>query len=136
MAEKYIRIRGKLVAVSEEVYYAYYHMGRQHLTQAEKDSRRKVASYDALDTDDSLGVDLLVDEASPGVEETVISHILTDKLHRCLTELPEDECELISALYLGDLSERQLSKKTGIPRMTLHDKKLKALGHLKKLMDK
>ncbi len=50
MAEKYIRIRGKLVAVTEEVYYAYYHMGRQRRTQEEKNGRRQVASYDALDS--------------------------------------------------------------------------------------
>ncbi len=45
MAERYIRVCGKLVAVNEEVYYTYYHMSRQCRTQAEKDGRRQVASY-------------------------------------------------------------------------------------------
>lgn len=56
MAEKYIKIRGKLVAVSEEVHYAYYHMGRQRRTQVEKERRRRVVPYDALDSDESFGI--------------------------------------------------------------------------------
>lgn len=65
MAEKYIKIHGKLVAVTDEIYYTYYHMGRPRRTQEEKAGRRRIASYDALDTDDSLGIDLLVDHNTP-----------------------------------------------------------------------
>ena len=51
MAEKYIKIHGKLIAVTEDIYYAYYHMGHQCRTQIEKEVRNRVASYDALDTE-------------------------------------------------------------------------------------
>lgn len=136
MAERYIRIHGKLIAVTEDVYYTYYHMGRQRRTQAEKDGRNRVASYDALDTDDGLGIDLLVDESSPSVEEIAIAHILADKLHRCLAQLPAAEQELLNALYFKGWSERMLAQQTGIHYMTIHDRKMRALKKLKKMMEK
>lgn len=134
MAEKYIRIHGKLIAVTEDVYYAYYHMGRQCRTQREKDGRRRIASYDALDTEDSLGVDLLVDEQSPAVEEVAILHILVEKLHRCLVQLPKSDQKLLRAIYFAGLSERQVAKNTGVHYMTIHDRKIRALRKLRKLM--
>ena len=136
MAEKYIRIHGKLVAVSEEVYYTYYHMGRQRRTQAEKDGRRRIASYDALDTDDGLGVDLLVDLDSPSVEDTAIAKVMTEKLHRCLALLPKGERTLLEKIYFSGMTERQAAQSLAIPQRTLHDRKAKALRNLKKMMDK
>ncbi len=136
MAERYIRIRGKLVAVTEEVYYTYYHMGRQRRTQAEKDSRRQVASYDALDTEDSLGIDLLVDRDSPSVEELAIANVMAEKLHRCLALLPEGERALLEKIYFCNQSEYKVAQTLGIPRMTVHNRKVKALCKLKKMMVK
>lgn len=136
MAEKYIRIHGKLIAVNEDIYYAYYHMGRQRRTQAEKDGRNRVASYDALDTDDGLGVDLIVDDASPSVEETVLTKVMVEKLYRCLSQLPEAEQKLINAIFFDGWSEREFAKQTGTHYMTIHDRKVRALKRLKKMMDK
>lgn len=134
MAEKYIRIRGKLVAVTEEVYYTYYHMGRQRRTQAEKDGRRRIASYDALDTDNGLGVDLLVDLDSPSVEDAAIANVMSEKLHRCLALLPVDERTLLEKIYFSGQSEYEVAKTLGIPRMTVHNRKARALCKLKKMM--
>ncbi len=136
MAEKYIRICGKLVAVTEEVYYAYYHMGRQCRTQTEKDSRRQVASYDALDTEDSLGVDLLIDTDSPSVEDTAIANVMAEKLHHCLALLPEGERTLLEKIFFSGMTERQAAQTLGMPNMTVHDRKIKALRTLRKMMVK
>ena len=136
MAEKYIKIRGKLVAVTEEVYYTYYHMGRQRRTQAEKDSRRRIASYDALDTDDGLGADLLVDADSPSVEDAAIAKVMAEKLHRCLALLPEDDRTLLERIYFSGQSEYEVAQFLGMPRMTVHNRKVKALCKLKKMMTK
>lgn len=134
MAEKHIKIRGKLIAVSEEVYYAYYHMGRQRLTQAEKESRRKVASYDALDTEDGLGIDLLVDDSSPSVEDVVINRIMSEKLHQCIARLSLAEQKIISILFFDEMSEREAAQTLGIPLMTFHNRKAKVIRKLKKMM--
>lgn len=100
MAEKYIKLHGELIAVTEEVYYTYYHMERQSRTQAEKDRRHRIASYDALDTNEGLGIELLTDEYAPGVEDTAIANILTEELHRCLRQLPVADRGLLHALFL------------------------------------
>ena len=136
MAGKYIKIRGELVAVTDEVYYTYYHLGRQRRTQAEKDGRRRIASYDALDTDDGLGVDLLVDLDSPGVEDAAIAKVMAEKLHRCLDLLSDGERSLLTKIYFKEMSERQVAQSLGIPSMTVHNRKVRILRKLRKMMEK
>lgn len=127
---------GKLVAVTEEVYYAYYHMGRQRRTQVEKDGRRQVASYDALDTEDSLGIDLLVDRDSPSMEEMAIANVMAGKLRRCLALLPRGEQELLHALYFEGQSERKYAETIGITQKAVNKRRHKGLAQLKILMKK
>ena len=56
--EKYmIKVEGKLVEVTPEVYYAYFRMERQERGQEEKKAYNQVMSYDALDDEDVLGGD-------------------------------------------------------------------------------
>lgn len=48
--EKYmIKVEGKLVEVTPDVYYAYFRMERQERWQEEKQQGHAVMSYDALD---------------------------------------------------------------------------------------
>lgn len=136
MAGKYVKIHGKPILVSNEVYYAYYHMGRQRLTQEEKESRWRVASYDALDSEDHLGIDILVDRTAPGIEEIVIARATAEKLHQCLAQLPARERKLLEAIYFDDMSEREVAQTLGIPHMTVHNRKSRALRRLKELMKK
>ncbi len=84
MAEKYIRIRGKLVAVSEEVYLAYYRQDRKARFSHEKHQRRGVVSFDALDTDEMNGEDAIPDLTTPSVEDMVEGKMLAEQLHHCL----------------------------------------------------
>jgi len=134
MAEKYIRISGELVAVTEDVYYAYYHMGRQYRTQVEKDGRRQVASYDALDTEDHLGVDLLMDNSSPSVEDAAIASVMAEKLHRCLALLPEGERRLLEKIYFSGMTERQVAQTLGISQNAVNKRRHKILAKLRQLM--
>ena len=134
MAEKYIKIRGKVIAVTDDVYYVYYHMGRQRRTQSEKEGRRRVASYDALDTEDDLGINMLVDENSPSVEDVAITKVMSEKLHRCLAHLPESERAILERIYFFGMTERQAAETLGVHHMTLHNRKVKALRKLKKMM--
>lgn len=136
MADKHIKIRGELIAVTDDVYYTYYHMGRQRRTQEEKEGRRRVASYDAMDTNDGLGIDLLVDEESPSVEDIVIAEVMAEKLHRCLAQLPERERIILEKIYFSGMTERQAAQTLGIHYMTLHNRKIRALRKLRKMMRK
>ena len=74
--EKYlIKIQGKLIEVSEDVYYAYFHMERQERTQQEKKQRNEVMSYDALDNSETLGMENIADMSSPSMEEQAIASV-------------------------------------------------------------
>ena len=61
--EKYmIKVEGKLVEVTPEVYYAYFRMERQERGQEEKKAYNKVMSYDALDDEEKKAIDIDIDE--------------------------------------------------------------------------
>ncbi len=70
-----------------------------------------------------------------GVEDTAVKTVMIEKMLKCLKLLDYKEQKLIKELYFKEKSEYQLSKEIGIPRMTLHDKKVKVLTKLKKLME-
>ena len=75
--EKYmVKIQGKLIEVSEDVYYAYFRMERQERWQEEKKVEHNVLSYDALDDPERLGIENVVDVTAPTLEEVAEAHEL------------------------------------------------------------
>ena len=72
--EKYmIKIQGKLIEVSEDVYYAYFRMERQERWQEEKKQEHEVVSYDAMDTEEMVGAEAIQDMTTPSMEEASAS---------------------------------------------------------------
>ncbi|MDW2797216.1 sigma-70 family RNA polymerase sigma factor [Clostridium boliviensis] len=139
MAEKKeyrIKVQGQLMPVSEEIYLTYHRMKRRETYLEERDTTNGVFYYSALDTEGTNGEDVIPDLISPRVEEAVMDKLLSDKLHKCLAQLTKEELELILTLFFQNKSEHQLAAETGIPRITLHDRKTKILQTLKKLMEK
>lgn len=130
-----VKISGKLVEVTQEVYLTYYRMDRHARFQQEKDKRNGTVSYHALDTVDMLGEEMIPDSTEMSVEDTVIKNMMCEKLKLCLAMISDSERNLIYSLYYDQLSERDLSKITGVPHTTIHDKKVRALKKLKRLMD-
>ena len=136
MAEKkkhLIKVQDQLVPVNEEVYLTYYRMKRREIYLEERDTTNGVFYYSALDAEGTNGEDVIPDRSSPPVEDLVMDKLITEKLHRCLAQLAKEEQELIFTLFFQNKSEHQLAADTGIPRMTLHDRKVKILRTLKKL---
>lgn len=70
-----------------------------------------------------------------GVEDTVVKVVIIEHMLDCLKLLTPEEQKLITELFFRGKSERRLSVETGIPYMTIHDRKVKILGKLKKLME-
>ena len=130
-----VRSCGTLVPVTQEVYQAYYQAKRHDKTLCEKDERNGLVSYDGMDTEDILGEEVIPDRDTVSVEDTAIANILRGKLRYCLTLLDAPDWELIHALYFEGMSERQLSKRTGIPQRTINDRKQRTLRTLKKLLE-
>lgn len=131
----YITIDREKVFISEEVYKTYRRMKRQERTQAEKDTRNGLISYEMFTTETIPGEDLLCDPSQISVEETALYAITCCNLYKCLGMLLPAERELINSIYFLGYSLRRLSAETGVPYMTIQHRKVKILAKLKKLME-
>lgn len=134
--EKYmIKIQGDLIEVSEDVYYAYFHMERQERTQAEKHQRNDVFSYDALDNGEIVGAESIVDTVAPSLEEQAIAKDMYERLHHAVSALPRTERELIQAIYFEDKSEREYAKQLGCSQNKVFKWRVRILSKLKMFLD-
>lgn len=134
--EKYmIKIQGELIEVSEDVYYAYFHMERQERTQDEKQQRNDVFSYDALDDGEIVGAESIVDMATPSLEEQAITNDLHERLHHAVAALPRSERELIQAIYFEGKTEREYARQQGCSQNKVFKRRVKILSKLKMFLD-
>lgn len=92
-------------------------------------------SYDAWDTGERTGQELLPLPDEANVEELAIAAIMSEQLHRCLRLLPEAERKLIYEIYFRGKSERELSLTSGLSPTAIHKRKEKVLRKLKNLME-
>ena len=129
-----IRVDGILVEVSEEVYRAYYSIERHTRTLDEKDTRNGKVLYSVFDTKELLGEEMIPDTDSEPVEDTAIHNILCRELHQCLAMLPKQDMELIQALYLDRLTERQYGRQIGISQKGVNKRRQKILDKLRTMM--
>lgn len=132
----YIKSQGELVEVSEEVYLTYYRMERKARVVIEKDQRNGTVLFSDLDTKGLLATEMFQDQDAFSVEDTAVGNVMKEKLHQCLQILPQQERDMIYAIYFEGLSERQLSDRTGVHFMTIHARKVRVLQKLKNLMTK
>ena len=88
-------------------------------------------SYDRLR--DEEHVQFAMDELTP--EAVVVRREEIRLLRIALRQLEPEEYDLIQALYFKGMSERQLSKQTGVPQQTINDRR-RAIGRLKDFFEK
>ncbi len=70
------------------------------------------------------------------VDDATIKTVMIEEMLTCLKQLSTEEQKLITDLFFKDKSEHQLSRETGVPQRTIHDRKIKILAKLKDLMEK
>jgi len=127
-------VQGKRISVAKEVYNAYYHC-RDREKYLDKLAEKNNISIEGC-KEKGISVEYIISTAVDSVEDTIITEMLLVKLRQCVKMLDKSERMLIAELYLRGKSERQLSKETGIPAMTIHDRKTRILKNLKKMMEK
>ena len=134
--EKYmIKVEGKLVEVTPDVYYAYFRMERQERWQEEKQQGHAVMSYDALDDGETVGVEVVPDLTTPSMEEAVMTREIHEKLHRALDALPKAERELIQAIYFDGFTEKEYAVSSGLSQQGVSYRLRKILSKLRVFMD-
>lgn len=73
---------------------------------------------------------------SESVEDAAVKTVMIEKMRSSLKLLTPEEQNLIEELFFKGKSEHQLARQTGIAQRTIHDRKAKILGKLKKLLEK
>ena len=138
MAEKeqyMIKVEGKLIEVTPDVYYAYFRMERQERWQEEKQQGHAVMSYDALDDGETVGVEVVPDLTTPSMEEAVMTREIHEKLHRALDALPKAERELIQAIYFDGFTEKEYAVSSGLSQQGVSYRLRKILSKLRIFMN-
>ena len=87
-------------------------------------------SYEFLTSGNFDGKFDLVDERSE-VGEVVEQKLMTEELHKVISELPVEDKDLIRALYFEGCSERAYAKQIGISQVAVHKRKKQVLEKLK-----
>lgn len=127
-----IKVQGKMIEVSKEIYLTYYQMYRHARYLCEKDTKNGTFLFSDLE----IGEEMIPDTQSLAVEDSAINKILIDQLRQCIRSLSQSDRELIYALYAEGLNEQQISDRSGVPRMTIHDRKVRLLRKLQKELEK
>lgn len=137
MAEKKeyrVRVCGVLVPVTQEVYQVFYQTKRHAKTLYEKDERNGLISYDGMDTEDTLGEEMIPDRDAISVEDAAIADALRKELRRCLAMLPQQEKEILFSLYFEGKSERICAQTLGISQKAVNKRRHKALAALRHMI--
>lgn len=124
-----------LMEVSKQDYLDFYKNIRRQKYLREESQLHNEVSYHALDSDKLYGEEILKD-VFVNVEAEAIQSIMLIKLRKALLQLSKMELQLIDALYFQSKSERTYSVETGIPRMTISNRKNRIIEKLKKLLEK
>lgn len=133
--EKYfIPIEGKLIEVEENVYIAYYKMGRRERYLEERDKDNGVLSYDALDNNGMVGLEMFEDPSVQSLEDMALTKELVEQLHRCIDMLPKAERELIQAIYFDGMTDKDYSKSINKTQPAVSYRHKKTLSKLRFLM--
>lgn len=107
----------------------------RYYLQEQEDGWSTVSLYALLDSVGRSGEDRLADEAAI-IEETIFLQLELHQLRTALEALDTDSYDLIYTLYLAEKpkSLRQLSRESGIPVMTLQDRKKRVLQRLREVI--
>jgi RNA polymerase sigma factor (sigma-70 family) len=128
--QRYIKIGGVGIAVSEEVYRAYKRpaWAERKRRQIRRGKERSLEAFMEAGRD--------IPSGQPLAEEIMEDKLLLEMLCAALDELTDEEQNLISALFYEERSEREVSKESGLPRKTIAYHKNKIFDKLRKLIKK
>ena len=146
--EKYIIvIEGQLIEVTQEVYEVYYKGKRKEKyfmqdlkvgrCTTDPETGEKIYLPSREDSFERLmEVTQQFEDRYTDVEGEILRKLEVENLHKALEQLKQEEKELIWSLYFEEISEVELSKRTGIGRTTLQYRKYQILKKLKQILER
>ena len=133
--KRFIPLHGMLMEVSHKDYKEFYRKRRRQKYLQEEAIRAAEVSYNALDSEDMSGEEIIVD-LSPPVDECVVDKLCLEKMRQCFNQLPEDDRTLINALYFDGKSETETAELFSISQQAVSKRKHKILKKLKEMLSK
>ena len=141
----FIRVDGKRVEVTEEVYLAYYRSKRkeryyEHDIKTGTPIKDKTGNIIGFTPSKEDSIERLIstgEEFSDGqepVEDTVIHGLMLDQLRDAMDKLPHDDRFLIEALFFDGMTEREYAAIIGITQKNVNKKKQRILLRLKNIL--
>ena len=93
-----------------------------------------ISMDEEIDEQEEITLHEAIPDENVNVEESAMLSYRIDKMYEAIAMLPEDEADLIYALYLNKpvMTEREYSEKTGISKTQVNVRKKKILIKLKK----
>ena len=87
--------------------------------------------------DESVTLLETIADQSQNVEADALHNLFVQKLREALSQLPTDEHRMIYDLYLSQPRKtvNDLSEESGIPTMTLQNKKIRILAKLRRSLE-
>lgn len=125
-------VQKKRIAVSKEVYMAYYHC-RDREKYLDELAETNNISFEACH-EKGIQVEYLLVSAQESIEDRIIIKEMIAKMQQYLKQLDEKEKWLMDALYFKGKSEYQIASQLGITQQAVHKRKAKILTKLKKLI--
>lgn len=135
MDKFFLPLHGMLMEVTEQTYREYYRDKRRQKYIDERSKLNGDVSYNALDTDETLGEDVFADTKTD-VEAEVINKMTVAELRRAFLLLSPDERELIKILFIDGVTERKVSEMYGVSQVAIHKRKNRILAKLKNFLEK
>ena len=147
-----ITVGGEDVEVTEAVYKAYAAGDRKmrymeldlKCDRVRQDERGKAVLDEhrnpialperEMSLDKRIGEDWDFPSSEPSTEDSVLGRLEIEALYDSLDRLDANERELIDALFFEGLTGREYSARSGIPLMTINDRKHRIFRKLKKLL--
>lgn len=134
-AEKFfLPLYGMLMEVTAETYKAYYRDKRRQKYIDERSLLNGDVSYDALDTDETLGAEVFADTKTD-VEAAVINKMTVAELRKAFLLLSPDEKKLLIEHFFDEKSQVELSKQYGVNQSNISRKINRIIAKLKKFLE-
>ena len=131
--EYYLYVKGKAVAVSEEVYKAYWKITEHEKYLQKKDWKYGVIPFSSLDHDGHF-VDNIIDEKID-LEKIVEVKMQIEELHKALATLTKEERELMEAIFYREETLRFISRKEKVTHQAIGQRRDKILEKLRKILE-
>lgn len=127
----FIKLNGKMVEVSKEVFYTMFNSYRKALYDNKLEAERKTVSLDAT-SENSAGLYAVLADAD--FKDEFYYSELKNVVKTQIQELDEIDKQILNLCLFQGMSEREIGRKLNIPQKTIHNHKVKSLKKIKKFL--